>query len=92
MFMFPFTASHLITAPGSSAGTVNNTRADECSPLTEFFNGTTDRMFFGVGGTTDAFIESSTITGTASAPNCTNSPRVNLCLQHPRGLEERAES
>jgi len=85
MYMFPFNASHLITATGSSAWTVNNTRGDECSPLTEFYNGTTDRMFFGVGGTTDAFIESSTITGTASTPNCTGPP-TSTCVTAPSRL------
>jgi hypothetical protein len=33
----------------------------ECSPLTEFYNGTTDLMFFGVGGATDGYLESSTL-------------------------------
>ena len=28
---------------------INTTLGDECSPLTEFYNGTTDRLFFGVG-------------------------------------------
>ena len=36
MYMFPFEASHLITSTGSTSWAVNNTKGDECSPLTEF--------------------------------------------------------
>jgi len=82
MYMFPFAASHLITSTGSTSWVVNNTKGDECSPLTELYNGTTDRMFFGVGNTTDGFIESSTITATASAPNCT-APPTSSCVTAP---------
>jgi hypothetical protein len=81
----PFDASHLITSTGSTSWVVNNTKGDECSPLTEFYNGTTDRMFFGVGNTTDGFIESSTITATASAPNCT-APPTSSCVTAPSRL------
>jgi len=83
--MFPFDTNHLITSTGSTPWVVNNTRGDECSPLTEFYNGTTDRMFFGVGSTTDGFIESSTLTTTASAPNCT-SPPTATCATAPHLL------
>ena len=85
MYMFPFNTSHLITATGSTTWVVNNTRGDECSPLTEFYNGTTDRMFFGVGGTSDGFIESSTLTGTASTPSC-GSPPTSSCVTAPHAL------
>jgi hypothetical protein len=85
MYMFPFNASHLITSTGATSWVINNTKGDACSPLTEFYNGTTDRMFFGVGSATDAFIESSTITTTASAPNCT-SPPTSTCVTAPRLL------
>ena len=85
MYMFPFDTNHLITSTGSTPWVVNNTRGDECSPLTEFYNGTTDRMFFGVGSTTDGFIESSTLTTTASAPNCT-SPPTATCATAPHLL------
>jgi hypothetical protein len=85
MYMFPFNTSHLITSTGSTSWVVNNTKGDECSPLTEFFNGTTDRMFFGVGSTTDGFIESSTITTTASVPNCT-APPTSSCVTAPHLL------
>ena len=85
MYMFPFNASHLITSTGATSWVINNTRGDECSPLTEFYNGTTDRMFFGVGSTTDGFIESSTITTTASVPNCTATP-TSTCVTTPHLL------
>jgi hypothetical protein len=86
MYMFPFTAGHLITSTGSTSWTINNSLGDECSPLTEFFNGTTDRMFFGVGGAaTDGFIESSTVTGSASTPNCASPPSTS-CVTAPTAL------
>jgi hypothetical protein len=85
MYMFPFNASHLVTATGATSWVINNTRGDECSPLTEFYNGTTDRMFFGVGSTTDGFIESSTLTGTASQPSC-GAPPTSTCVTAPHAL------
>ncbi len=83
MYFFPF-ASHVITSTGSSTFVVNNTKGEECSPLTEFFDGTTDRMFFGIGST-DGFLESSTITGSLSAPNCA-SPPTSSCVTAPSAL------
>ena len=49
MYMFSFTAGVLnnITPPSSLFQIT--TKGDECSPLTEFYNSTTDRLFFGVG-------------------------------------------
>jgi hypothetical protein len=85
MYMFPFASSHNVTSTGSSSFVINNTRGDECSPLTEFYNGTTDRMFFGVGGTTDGFIEGSTLTSTASTPNCVSTP-TSTCVTAPAAL------
>jgi hypothetical protein len=85
MYMFPFNASHLITSTGATSWVVNNTRGDECSPLTEFYNGATDRMFFGVGGSTNGFIESSTLTGTASQPSC-GSPPTSSCVTAAHAL------
>lgn len=85
MYMFPFDTSHLITSTGVTSWVVNSTKGDECSPLTEFYNGTTDRMFFGVGSTTDGFIESSTLTTTASAPSC-GSPPTSSCVTAPHAL------
>lgn len=92
MYMFPFDSNHRITGTGSTSFLVNNTRGDECSPLTEFYNGATDRMFFGVGSTTvpngftpDGFTESSTLTTTMSTPSCTNPP-TSSCVTVPHAL------
>jgi hypothetical protein len=84
MFFFPF-ATNVITSTGSSSFVVNNTVGDECSPLTEFYNGTTDRLFFGVGGTTDGHLESSTITTSLTTPNCTGLP-TSSCVASPSAL------
>jgi hypothetical protein len=84
MYFFPF-ASNLITSTGSSTFVVNNTKGDECSPLTEFYNGTTDKMFFGVGGTTDGFLESSTITTSLTTPSCVGMP-TSSCVASPSVL------
>jgi hypothetical protein len=85
MYMFPFDSNHLITSTGSTPWVVNNTKGDECSPLTEFYSGTADRMFFGVGGTADGFIESSTLTTSASTPSC-GSPPTSSCVVAPHAL------
>jgi hypothetical protein len=84
MYFFPF-ASHEITSTGSSTFVVNNTVGDECSPLTEFYDGTTDRVFFGAGGTTDGHLESSTITSSLTTPNCTGTP-TSSCVTSPSAL------
>jgi hypothetical protein len=84
MYFFPFT-SNVITSTGSSNFVVNNTKGDECSPLTEFYNGTTDRMFFGVGGSTDGFLESSTITTSLTTPSCVGMP-TSSCVASPSVL------
>jgi hypothetical protein len=85
MYMFPFTAGVLNngTAPTSSFQ-VNNTKGDECSPLTEFYDGLADRLFFGVG-LTDGFLESSTITTSLAAPVCTGAP-TSTCVTTPKAL------
>jgi hypothetical protein len=85
MYMFPFDSSHLITSTGATGWNLNSARSDECSPLTEFYNGTTDRMFFGVGGTGDGFVESSTLTTTASQPSCGTPPTAS-CVTAPHAL------
>lgn len=85
MYMFPFDASHLITSTGATGWVINNTTGDECSPLTEFFDGSADRMFFGVGSTTNGFVESSTLTGTASQPTCGALP-TSSCVTAPHAL------
>jgi hypothetical protein len=84
MYFFPF-ASNVITSTGSSNFVVNNTVGDECSPLTEFYDGTTDRMFFGVGSSKDGFLESSTITTSLTTPNCIGTP-TSSCVTSPSSL------
>jgi len=84
MYFFPF-ASNVITSTGSSSFVVNSTVGEECSPLTEFYNGTTDRLFFGVGGTSNAYLESSTITTSLTTPNCTSTP-TSSCVTSPSVL------
>ena len=85
VYMFPFDSNHLITSTGATGWNLNSARSDECSPLTEFFNGPTDRMFFGVGGTGDGFVESSTLTTTASQPSC-GTPPTSSCVTAPHAL------
>jgi hypothetical protein len=84
MYFFPFNASHVITSTGSSKFVVNTTKGDECSPLTEFYNGTTDRLFFGVG-LTNGFLESSTITTSLTTPKCTGTP-TSSCVTAPLAI------
>jgi len=85
MYMFPFTSGVLnnSTAP-TSTFQINTTKGDECSPLTEFYNGTTDRLFFGVGST-DGFLEGSTITTSLTTPTCTGAP-TSSCVTSPSAL------
>ena len=83
MYFFPF-ASHVITSTGKSTFLINTTKGDECSPLTEFYNGTTDRLFFGVGST-DGFLESSPITASLTTPTCTGAP-TSSCVTSPSAL------
>jgi hypothetical protein len=84
MYFFPF-ASHVITSTGKSTFQINTTKGDECSPLTEFYNGITDRLFFGVGSTSDGFLESSTITTSLTTPTCTGAP-TSSCVTSPSVL------
>jgi hypothetical protein len=85
MYMFPFTAGVLnnSTAP-TSTFQIGTTKGDECSPLTEFYNLTTDRLFFGVGSS-NGFLESSTITTSLTTPNCTGTP-TSTCVTTPKAL------
>jgi hypothetical protein len=85
MYMFPFTAGVLnnSTAP-TVTFQINTTKGDECSPLTEFYNGTTDRLFFGVGSS-DGYLESSTITTSLTTPTCTGAP-TSSCVTSPKAL------
>jgi len=91
MYFFPFAIAGdvvhpvgTLTSTGSSGFVINNTKGDECSPLTEFYNGTTDRLFFGVGST-DGFLESSTITTSLTTPTCTGAP-TSSCVTSPAAL------
>jgi hypothetical protein len=83
MYFFPF-ASNVITSTGSSTFVINSTLGDECSPLTEFYDGTTDRLFFGVGAS-DGYVESSKITSSLAAPNCSAAPSSS-CVATPTAL------
>ncbi len=83
MYFFPF-VNHFITSTGVSKFVVNNTKGDERSPLTEFYNGTTDRVFFGVGST-DGFLKSSTITGSLTTPVCAAVATAS-CVKAPVAL------
>lgn len=85
MYFFPF-ASNVITSTGSSSFQINNDKGEECSPLTEFYNGTSDMLFFGVGSSsTQSYLESSTITTSLTTPNCTGTP-TSTCVTSPDAL------
>jgi len=85
MYMFPF-ASNLITSTGDSTFVVNNNKGEECSPLTEFYNGSSDMLFFGVGASSKAsYLESSALTGSLATPNCTGTP-TSTCVTSPNAL------
>jgi hypothetical protein len=87
MYMLGFTGGHLQTATNQKTWVVNNSKGDECSPLTEFSDGTTDRLFFGVGGASDGFIKSSSITaGLPAASTCTNGNPTSTCVTAPNIL------
>jgi hypothetical protein len=90
MYMIGFDVNHLITATGETTWVVNNTKGDECSPLTEFSDGTTDRMFFGVGsggGSGDGFIETSSFTaGFPSPGTCSAGNPTSTCVTAPKAL------
>jgi hypothetical protein len=86
MYVFPF-ASHVITSTGETTFVIDTTKGDECSPLTEFYNGTTDRLFFGVGSTTDGYLKSSTITASLTTPTtCTSGASTSSCVTSPSAL------
>jgi hypothetical protein len=82
--------NHLITSTGQATWVVNNTKGDECSPLTEFSNGTTDKLFFGVGsggGGGDGFVESSSFTAGFPAPGtCSAGNPTSTCVTAPKAL------
>jgi hypothetical protein len=91
MYMLPFT-NHVITSSIANFGP-DITAGDECSPLTEFYNGKTDHLFFGVGNsytgdpTPDGFIESATLSKKSfTAPTCTGAP-TPTCVTAPPAIE-----
>jgi hypothetical protein len=90
MYEFPF-SNHVITSTGQYAFVINSTVGEECSPLTEFYDGAKDRLFFGVGGPsipTQGFLESSTIQTTTpplTTPTCGTSP-TSSCVTSPAAL------
>jgi len=92
IYMYPFTAGQLNNGtPPTTTWAVNSSIGDECSPLTEFFDGTTDRLFFGVGGTSngsnDGFVKSSSITaGLPASSNCSNGSPTSTCVTTPHKL------
>jgi hypothetical protein len=87
MYRIGFDVNHLITSTGQTTWVVNNTKGDECSPLTEFSNGTTDKLFFGVGGTTEGFVESSSFTAGFPAPGtCSAGNPTSTCVTTPGAL------
>jgi hypothetical protein len=79
MYMFPF-ASNVITNTATATFNISSTKGDaeECSPLTEFYNGTTDMLFFGVGSSSaTSYVQSSTLTTSSpymTTPSCTTTP------------------
>ena len=90
MYMFGFTSNVLnnSTAPVATFQ-INSFAGEECSPLTEFDNGTTDMLFFGVGMSTNtSYLESSTLTTSTpymSTPSCTGTP-TSTCVTAPDAL------
>ena len=83
MCFFPF-ASNTITSTGSSTAVISTTKGQECSPLTEFYNGTSDMLFFGVGNSNNSHVESSTITTSLTTPNCSGT--TSTCVTAPGAL------
>lgn len=86
MYMFPF-VTNTISSTGATSFQVDTNAGDECSPLTEFYNGSKDMMFFGVGNTgdTSGYLQSSTITTTLTTPVCTGAP-TSTCVTSTAAL------
>jgi hypothetical protein len=81
MYEFGFDANHLITENGQTTWVVSSVKGSECSPLTEFSDGTTDRLFFGYGSGTEGFIKSSNIsTGFPAPSSCSNGNPTSTCV------------
>jgi hypothetical protein len=85
MYFFPF-ASNVITSTGSTNYAIDTNKGQECAPLTEFYNGTSDMLFYGVGSaTTTSYVQSSTITTSLTTPSCT-APPTSTCVNAPNSL------
>lgn len=90
MYMFPFSSSHVVTNTATATFNISSTTGDaeECSPLTEFDNGT-DMMFFGVGSSSaTSYVQSTTLTTATpymTTPSCT-SPPTSSCVNSPSAL------
>jgi hypothetical protein len=91
MYMLSF-VNHVIASSTFPNLGPDNTGGDECSALTEFFDGTTDRVFFGVGNaytadrTPDGFLEAAGIKKAGfTPPTCTGTP-TSSCVTTPSAL------
>lgn len=87
MYMFGFDNNHLITSTNSVSWQISTTKGEECSPLTAFSDGTTDRLFFGVGSSASGFVKSSSITaGFPSPGTCKANSPTATCVTAPSAL------
>jgi hypothetical protein len=90
MYMFPF-SSGVITNTATATFDITSTAgaAEECSPLTEFYNGSTDMLFFGIGSSSaTSYIQSSTLTTSSpymTTPSC-GSSATSTCVTAPSAL------
>jgi hypothetical protein len=86
MYFFPF-VSNTISSTGSSSFLINSNKGQECSPLTEFYNGTNDMLFWGVGvSTSQSYLESSTISSTGLATPTCSTTATSTCVTAPDAL------
>jgi hypothetical protein len=93
MYFFPF-VDNVITSTGLSKYIVGNIVGEECSPLTEFYDGTADGLFYGVGNpgldglVADGWVQKATINANwLTAPSCSLSGPTSSCVQAPPALE-----
>ncbi len=89
MYMFGFnTTTHILNTTATKTFQIDNNKGEECSPLTEFYDGTTDRVFYGTGSSTTGFFKSTTVTATSisTSGNCTNAGPTNTCVTAPAAL------
>jgi hypothetical protein len=90
MYMFPFSGG-VITNTATATFDITSTKgaAEECSPLTEFYNGTSDMLFFGVGSSSaTSYVQSSTLTTSTpymTTPSCGSSP-TSTCVTSTKAL------